>query len=48
MQAERHWQKFLSKKEVKLHPITYDPINHHYIELGDVVGSVFADDKALK
>ena len=32
----------------KLRPITYDPINHKYIELGDVVGNAFADGKKLK
>ena len=31
----------------KLRPITYDPINHHYIELGEVVGNAFADGKQL-
>lgn len=32
----------------KLRSITYDPISHHYIELGDVVGNAFADGKRLK
>ena len=32
----------------KLRPITYDPINHHYIELGAIVGNAFADGKVLK
>ena len=32
----------------KLRPITYDPINHHYIELGEVVGKAFYDGKKLK
>lgn len=32
----------------KLRPITYDPISHHYIELGDIVGNAFADGKRLK
>ena len=32
----------------KLRPITYDPINHHYIELGNVVGNAFSDGKRLK
>ena len=32
----------------KLRPITYDPINHHYIELGNVVGNAFSDGKVLK
>lgn len=32
----------------KLRPITYDPIHHRYIELGEPVGHAFADGKALK
>lgn len=32
----------------KLRPITYDPIGHHYVELGEVVGNAFAAGKALK
>ena len=32
----------------KLRPVTYDPINHHYIELGEVVGNAFSDGKSLK
>lgn len=32
----------------KLRPITYDPIGHHYIELGDIVGNAFSDGKKLK
>ena len=32
----------------KLRPITYDPINHHYIALGEVVGNAFSDGKRLK
>lgn len=32
----------------KLHPITYDPINHYYIELGAVVGNAFTAGKKLK
>ena len=32
----------------RLRPITYDPINHHYIELGAVVGDAFSDGKKLK
>lgn len=32
----------------KLRPITYDPINHHYIELGAKVGDAFSDGKKLK
>lgn len=32
----------------KLRPITYNPINHDYIELGAKVGNAFADGKKLK
>lgn len=32
----------------KLRPITYDPINHYYIELGAVVGNAFTAGKKLK
>lgn len=32
----------------KLRPITYDPIGHHYIELGAVVGDAFSEGKKLK
>ncbi|MBR6758388.1 MAG: flavin reductase [Bacteroidaceae bacterium] len=32
----------------KLQPITYDPINHQYRVLGEVVGKAFADGNALK
>ena len=32
----------------KLRPITYDPISHHYIELGEIVGKAFSDGKRLK
>lgn len=31
----------------KLKPITYDPVNHDYIELGKVVGKAFSDGKKL-
>ena len=27
----------------KLQPITYDPMNHHYLVLGEKVGQVFHD-----
>lgn len=33
---------------LKLTPITYDPINHNYIELGAKVGNAFSDGKELK
>ena len=32
----------------KLQPITYDPINHTYLVLGEVVGQAFHDGVALK
>ncbi len=31
----------------KLQPITYDPENHNYIKLGEVVGKAFSDGKSL-
>ena len=31
----------------KLNPITYDPSNHKYIALGDVVGTAFSDGLKL-
>ena len=31
----------------KLQPITYDPVNHTYIKLGEVVGKAFSDGKSL-
>jgi len=32
----------------KLQPITYDPMNHHYLVLGETVGQAFHDGMALK
>lgn len=32
----------------KLQPITYDPMNHHYLVLGEKVGRAFKDGLALK
>lgn len=32
----------------KLQPITYDPMNHHYLLLGERVGRAFQDGLALK
>ena len=32
----------------KLRPVTYDPCNHKYIALGEVVGSAFSDGNKLK
>ena len=32
----------------KLTPITYDPMNHHYLVLGEKVGQAFHDGMALK
>jgi len=32
----------------KLRPITYDPMHHHYLVLGEKVGTAFKDGLALK
>lgn len=32
----------------KLQPITYDPMNHHYLVLGEAVGRAFHDGLSLK
>ena len=32
----------------KLNPITYDPVNHTYLTLGEKVGNAFSDGKKLK
>lgn len=32
----------------KLKPITYDPVNHTYVQLGEVVGKAFSDGKKIK
>ena len=32
----------------RLKPITYDPIHHHYLVIGEKVGNAFSDGKALK
>ena len=32
----------------KLRPITYDPVHHDYLALGEVVGKAFSDGKKLK
>lgn len=32
----------------KLCPITYDPVNHKYIQLGETVGNAFSDGNKLK
>lgn len=32
----------------KLKPITYDPVNHTYIGLGEIVGKAFSDGLKLK
>lgn len=31
----------------KFHPITYDPVNHHYIALGKQMGRAYSDGKRL-
>ena len=32
----------------KLKPITYDPIHHHYLVIGEKVGNAFSEGKSLK
>ena len=32
----------------RLRPITYDPMRHHYLVLGEIVGQAFHDGTALK
>ena len=32
----------------RLKPITYDPIHHQYLAIGEKVGQAFSDGKALK
>lgn len=32
----------------KLEPITYDPVNHKYLKLGEAVGNAFSDGKKIK
>lgn len=32
----------------KLRPIVYDPMNRHYLALGEKVGNAFRDGSALK
>ena len=32
----------------KLNPITYDPVNHRYIKLGEIIGKAFSDGQQLK
>ena len=31
----------------KLQPITYDPVNHNYIKLGEIVGKAFSEGKSI-
>ena len=31
----------------KLKPITYDPVNHKYLTLGEIAGTAFSDGKSL-
>ena len=33
---------------VKLDPITYDPVHHAYLKLGEKVGNAFKDGEKLK
>ena len=32
----------------KLKPISYDPVNHYYLKLGEIVGYAFEEGKKLK
>jgi len=32
----------------KLQPITFDPVNHQYVQLGQIVGQAFSDGKKIK
>ena len=32
----------------KLNPITYDPVHHAYLTLGEKIGNAFSDGKKLK
>ncbi len=32
----------------KLNPITYDPVNHNYIKLGEIAGKAFSIGKTIK
>jgi flavin reductase (DIM6/NTAB) family NADH-FMN oxidoreductase RutF len=32
----------------KLRPIAYNPVNHTYMSMGDVVGNAFSDGAKLK
>ena len=44
-------EKILTDGEIdpaKLEPITFDPVHHKYIKLGEVVGNVFKDGLKLK
>lgn len=44
-------EAILTDGKVDLHkfsPITYDPVNHHYIALGEKVGNAFSDGKKLR
>lgn len=32
----------------KLHPVTFDPVNHRYLKIGETAGNAFSDGKKLK
>lgn len=32
----------------KLHPVTFDPVNHRYLKIGESAGNAFSDGKKLK
>lgn len=43
-------EKILTEGKIdpkKLNPITYDPVNHDYLTLGEKVGNAFSDGKKL-
>ena len=44
-------ERILTDRKVdltKFHPITYDPMNHTYVALGETVGKAFSDGLKLK
>lgn len=43
-------EKILTEGKIdasKLNPVTYDPVSHNYVKLGEVVGKAFSDGKKL-
>lgn len=39
---------FFQIDPMKLKPITYDPVGHKYIGLGNIVGQAFSDGNKLR